>query len=42
MIKLTYKSTNGIKTAEKQALPSVQPEIETLVEAVLSAPAWFR
>ena len=37
MIKQTYKSKNGIKTTEKQALPSVQPETETLVEAVLSA-----
>src|SRR5664279_1336577 len=37
MIKQTYKSKNGIKTAEKQALPSVQPETETLVETVLSA-----
>ena len=37
MIKQTYKSKNGIKTTEKQALPFVQPETETLVEAVLSA-----
>jgi transposase len=37
MTKLTYKSKNGIKTTKKQALPSVQPEIETLVETVLSA-----
>jgi hypothetical protein len=37
MIKLTYKNISRIKTTEKQALPSVQPETETLVEAVLSA-----
>jgi len=37
MIKLTYKSNNRNKTTEKQALPSVQPETETLVQAVLSA-----
>ena len=37
MIKLTYKSKNRNKTTEKQALPFVQPETETLVEAVLSA-----
>ena len=37
MIKLTYKSKNRNKTAEKQVLPSVQAETETLVEAVLSA-----
>jgi hypothetical protein len=37
MIKLTYKSNSRIKTTEKQALPSVQPETETLVETVLSA-----
>jgi hypothetical protein len=37
MIKQTYKSNSRIKTTEKQALPSVQPETETLVEAVLSA-----
>src|ERR1035437_2258565 len=36
MIKLTYNSKGRIKTTEKQALPSVQPETETLVEAVLS------
>jgi hypothetical protein len=37
MIKQTYKSNSRIKTTEKQVLPSVQPETETLVEAVLSA-----
>jgi len=37
MIKQTYKSKNGIKTTEKQALPFVQPKTETLVETVLSA-----
>jgi len=37
MIKLTYNSKGRIKTTEKQAFPSVQPETETLVEAVLSA-----
>ena len=37
MIKQTYKSKNRNKTTEKQALPSVQPETETLVETVLSA-----
>ena len=37
MIKLTYKRKNRNQTIEKQALPSVQPETETLVEAVLSA-----
>ena len=34
MIKQTYKSKNRNKTTEKQAVPSVQPETETLVEAV--------
>jgi transposase len=37
MIKLTYKNKNRIKTTEKQASPSAQPETETLVETVLSA-----
>jgi hypothetical protein len=37
MIKLTYKSKNGIKTAAKQASPSAKPGSQTLVEAVLSA-----
>jgi len=37
MIELTYKSKGGIKTAQKQASPSVKPETETLVEAVLTA-----
>ena len=37
MIKLTYKSKSRIKTTEKQASPSAQPQTETLVEAVLSA-----
>jgi hypothetical protein len=37
MIKLTYKSKSRIKTTEKQASPSAQPETETLVETVLSA-----
>jgi hypothetical protein len=37
MIKLTYKSQSRIKTTEKQALPSAQPETETLVETVPSA-----
>src|SRR5664279_1230026 len=37
MIKLTYNSKSRIKTTEKQAAPSAQPETETLVETVLSA-----
>src|SRR5664280_3011853 len=37
MIKLTYKSKHRNRTAEKQASPSAQPKIETLVETVLSA-----
>ena len=37
MIKLTYKRKNGIKTTEKQASPSAQPETDTLVETVLRA-----
>src|SRR5664280_927656 len=37
MIKLTYNSQSRIKTTEKQAAPSAQPETETLVETVLSA-----
>jgi hypothetical protein len=37
MIRHTYKSKNRNQTTEKPALPSVQPETETLVEAMLSA-----
>jgi transposase len=37
MIKLTYKSKSRIKTTEKQASPSAQPETQALVETVLSA-----
>src|ERR1035438_5644444 len=37
MIKQTYKSKNRIKTTEKRASLSTQPETETLVETVLSA-----
>jgi hypothetical protein len=37
MIKQTYKSKDRIKTAEKQTSPSAQPEIQALVETVLSA-----
>jgi hypothetical protein len=37
MIKLTYNSKSRIKTTEKQAAPSAQPETEALVETVLSA-----
>jgi hypothetical protein len=37
MIKLTYKSKSRIKTTEKRASLSTQPETETLVETVLSA-----
>ena len=36
---VAYKNSSRIKTTEKQALPSVQPETETLVETVLSASA---
>ncbi|MEI7939552.1 MAG: hypothetical protein WCK27_22950 [Verrucomicrobiota bacterium] len=37
MIKQTYKRNNRNQTTEQQALPSVQPETETLVQAVLGA-----
>src|ERR1039457_753456 len=37
MIKQTYKSKNRIKTTEKRASLSTQPETEALVETVLSA-----
>src|ERR1039458_7082979 len=37
MIKQTYKSKSRIKTTERQASLSTQPETETLVETVLSA-----
>jgi hypothetical protein len=36
MIELTYNSKNRIKTTEKQAVPSVKPETEALVQTVLS------
>ena len=37
MIKQTYKSKDRINTSEKQTSPSTQPEIQALVETVLSA-----
>jgi hypothetical protein len=37
MIKLTYKSKSRIKTTEKQAAPSAQPETEALVQTVMNA-----